>query len=100
MREKLRDLNMDAGYVFLQMLPSHAIHGTWADLIRHNLLPTADGFVPNLDWTHTDGEYLGTTALLVLESVKEYLARYFDLSIAAPIYQRLESLQERVLQLE
>lgn len=100
MRDKAKALNMDSGYVVLQMLPSHAIHGDWADLIRHHLLPNADGFAPNVDWTHTDGEYLCPTALLVMEAVQDYLDRYFDVGSAAPIYQRLESLRERLLRLE
>ena len=100
MRDKLRALNMDSAYVVLQMLPSHAIHGTWADLIRHHLLRNADGFEATLEWTRTDGKHLGPTALLVIEAVQDYLARYFDVVSVAPISERLESLKERIVRLE
>ncbi len=84
----------------LQGIPSHAIHGTWMDLLNNHIIRGNGGFEPNFEHTQTDGELLTPVAVLVAEAAKEYLDRYFGHKMVAPLYDRLESVQERLLRVE
>ena len=90
----------EKAYTILQGIPSHAIHGTWMDLLNNHLLRVEGGFDPNFDHTQTDGELLMPVAFLVAEAAREYLAKYFGRQIAEPFFQRLDSLQERLMKVE
>ena len=90
----------EKAYTILQGIPSHAIHGTWMDLLNNHLLRVEGGFEPNFDHTQTDGELLMPMAFLVAEAAREYLAKYFGHQIAEPLFQRLDSLQERLMKVE
>src|SRR3989304_1834501 len=46
-RERLRALGEEGAYVLLMRIPSHAVHGTWVDLLLHHVEEKGDGFVPN-----------------------------------------------------
>lgn len=84
-------------YTVLQGIPSHAVHGTWMDLLSNHLLREEEGFEPNFDHLQTDGELLMPVSLLVMAAAKEYLDRYFGHHIAEPLYERLESIQVRLM---
>ena len=99
-RDKAEALGIGPGYVALQMIPSHAVHGTWVDLVKNHLLPKEAGFEPNFAWKKTDGELLSPVAILVLEAVRDYLNRYFDHPSADPLHRRLTSLEERLTRVE
>ena len=90
----------ESAYTILQGIPSHAIHGTWMDLLNNHLLRKEDGFEPNFDHTQTDGELLMPVAFLAAEAAKEYLDSYFGRSLAEPLYERLDSLQARLMKVE
>ena len=90
----------ESAYTILQGIPSHAIHGTWMDLLNNHLLRKEDGFEPHFDHTQTDGELLMPVAFLAAEAAKEYLDSYFGRSLAEPLYERLESLQARLIKIE
>ena len=49
-RDKLSALGFDEGaYTVLQRISSHAIHGTWIDLLSNHLVIHDDGYEPNFD---------------------------------------------------
>ena len=98
--EKLKSLGIEHGYVALYMIPSHAVHGTWVDLVKNHLLPECDGFEPNYDRLNTDGELLSPVGIFVVEASRNYLDKYFDLHDAEPLHQRLDSVQERLMRVE
>ena len=95
---RVRALGFDeSAYSIMQGIPSHAIHGTWMDLLNNHLLRKEDGFEPNFDHTQTDGELLMPVALFAAEAAKQYLGSYFGHNLAEPLYARLESLQARLM---
>ena len=99
-RDKLKALSLEDAYVSLQMMPSHAVHGDWVDLVKHHLLPSCGGFEPNWKWNHTDGVLLGPVALFVIDAAREYLSTYFGTLDAGVVHERLDSLEERLMKVE
>ena len=99
-RQKLKVLGLDDGYVFFQMMPSHAIHGDWVDLVKNHLVPSGDGFVPNFDWNRTDGVLLNPVAIFVVDTAREYLSSFFNNEDTKPVHERLDDLQERLMRVE
>ncbi len=83
-----------------QRIPSHAVHGTWMDLLNNHLLRKEDGFEPNFDHVQTDGELLSPVGIFVVEAARDYLNKYFDLTDAKPLLERLASVQERLMRVE
>ena len=82
------------------MIPSHAVHGDWVDLLKNHLVPDGDVFEPNFERKHTDGWLLSPVGLFVIEAVREYLNKYFDHPDTTPFHKRLASLQERLLRVQ
>ena len=98
LQDRVNALGFDEkAYAILQGIPSHAIHGTWMDLLNNHLLRVEGGFEPNLDHTQTDGELLMPVAFLVAEAAREYLDKYFGRQIAESLYERLDSVQTRLM---
>ena len=97
-QDRVKALRLDErAYTILQRIPSHAIHGTWMDLLNNHLLPMENRFEPNFDHLQTDGELLMPVAFLVAEAAKEYLDKYIGRQAAKPLYERLESVQTRLM---
>ena len=100
-RDKVRALGFDEGaYTMLQRIPSHAIHGTWMDLLNNHLFRNEDGFEPNFDHLQTDGELLMPVGCFAMDAAREYLDKYFGRHIAGPLYERLESVQAGLMKIE
>ncbi len=95
LKERVKALDMEDAYVGFARLPSHAIHGTWVDLLQYHLLPKGDGFEANYDWAESDGELFLGISLLALQSAREYLKVFLADDDVAVLDQRIESLQER-----
>ena len=94
LQDRMKALGFEGkAYTVLQGIPSHAVHGTWMDLLNNHLLRREDGFELRFDHLQTDGELLMPVALLVAEAAKEYLDKYFGRQYAEPLYNRLESIQ-------
>ena len=97
LQDRVKALGFEGkAYTVLQGIPSHAVHGTWMDLLNNHLLRREDGFEPNLDHLQTDGELLMPVAFLVADATREYLNKYFGRQYAELLYDRLESIQERL----
>ena len=90
----------ESAYTIMQGIPSHAIHGTWMDLLNNHLVGNRDGFEPRFDHTQTDGELLVPVAFLAVEATKEYADRYFGRQLAGTLYERLENVQARLAKVE
>ena len=71
---------------------SHAVHGTWMDLLTNHLEPKDGGFVCDLDHKKTNGTLFNPTCLLVIPAAMEYLAAYFDDAETEPVRQSLADL--------
>ena len=67
----------------------------------HHLERKGERFVPDLKSTRPDARQLLPTAKLVLEAAQEYLLRFIgDMPEARPLYARIESLSQRVVQVD
>ena len=98
---RVRALGFDeSAYTIMQGIPSHAVHGTWMDLLNNHLLRNEGGFEPNFDHTKTDGKLLMPVAYLAAEAAKEYTDRYFGRKLAGALYERLEDIQARLMKVE
>ena len=95
LRERLRALDREKGYVAFARMPSHAIHGDWVDLIQYHLEPKGEGFEPRFDWWPSDGELLMGISLFALDAANHYLVTYFDETDVAPLTKRIVDLQAR-----
>lgn len=69
----LRTLGHDElSYVVVQRLGSHAVHGTWPDLLSHYLTVEDGEFVLTDNTIRTEGTELVASATLVLEAVSTF----------------------------
>ena len=95
--DKLEALNMKEAYVALQRIPSHTVHGSWADLLMHHIEPVEGGFRPNTEWRRVDERMYTSTSLLALDAAYEYLSHIFqETPEVMPLYKRIDDLQERI----
>ncbi len=101
-RDKLTAIGEDpsAAYTVLQRMSSHYIHGDWVDLVKNHLVSADSGFEPNWDHLSTDGRLLGPIGIYVVDAAREYLVKYFDPPSAEPLLQRLDSVQQRLIEVE
>ena len=99
-RDKLAALDMEDAYPAFQMVPSHAVHGDWVDLLKHHLVPVKDRFEPKLEWSTSDGEMLGSVAIFALEAALEYLVNFLTGPVAEVLEDRLEDIRLRIAKTE
>lgn len=55
------------------VLPSHAVHGNWEDILRNHIKETPSGYKPDSSWTNPRPQPLIMLILLVLEVNIDYL---------------------------
>ena len=98
LRERFKALGDEQLYLSIQRMGSHAVHGTWSDLILHHLEETADGrLAADPEWGGVDPRILCPPARLVLEAVHRYITHYLgEIPEASVILQRIEDLSERL----
>ena len=102
-RERLKAINKETNYVMVQRIPSHAVHGTWVDLYQNHLeyIVKTDVYAPQPNFTWVDARLLGSTAVLVLDSVRPYLDRFFSQALDfAMLEDRLTDLRKRIVSAE
>jgi hypothetical protein len=102
-RERLKAINKETTYAMVQRIPSHAVHGTWVDLYTNHLeyIVKTDVYAPQPNFTWVDARFLGPTAILVLDSVRPYLERFFSHALDfATLEDRLGDLQKRIINAE
>ena len=100
LRNRLQALGLEDAYASLQRIPSHAVHGTWVDLVLHHLESRSQGFAPDFKWTRTDARILGSSPFAVLKALREYLVFFMGhLPELNPLYARIDDLEARLLKL-
>ena len=101
LKSRLSVLGFDEdAYTALQRIPSHAIHGTWIDLLSNHLAKHDDGYEPNFGHLQTDGELLMPVGCFAIDAAMEYLDKFFGRNAAGPLYERLESVQASLVKVE
>ncbi len=91
-RERLKALDKEYMYLFLQRIPSHAVHGSWIDILLHHVDGDVETgkFSPHPEWARADARLLLPIATLLLETVGAYVTRYF------PEPDRLQLIKDRI----
>lgn len=97
MRKRIEALGLDGTYAMVQRIPSHAIHGTWADLAMHHLRKQDSGFSPKFEESPVDSRLLAPICIFVLAAA----ARYYEAYLAAhpqtkPLIERIHDLTDRL----
>lgn len=101
LRERLKALGEESLYLSIQRIPSHAVHGTWVDLILHHLQEKEGGFAPDPGWSPVDSRLLSPPCVTILDTARMYLKTFFgDLPEVRPLYQRIDDLQKRIINLD
>lgn len=75
-RERLADVWHDNAYVGLFRVASHAVHGTWGDLILNYLSPRGDGYVLNDDFKSADARTTLPMCMIAVEACHDYLTAF------------------------
>ena len=102
LRSRLIAIGMGDGYPMLQRIPSHAVHGTWVDLVQHHLSEVnGDGFKPDPTWSHVDSRLMLPLCLLVLTAARTYAEVFFPrLPELEPLVARVDALMGRIMAVE
>ena len=101
-RERLKALGKESLYATVYRMPSHAVHGTWPDLLTGHLTydQKSNVFRPETKWTRIGSRLLSPIALLVLDAINPYLDRFFPSPIAENnlLRQRIVDLRDRLIE--
>lgn len=94
----LEALDMVHVYPMLQGVPSHAVHGTWVDLVLHHLEETKSGFKPRPETRRADARQLLPVGLFVLYAMRTYISSRFPRSHPGivTLLSRTEDLIQRI----
>lgn len=97
MRDRLKALGMEKLYASVQRIPSHAIHGTWVDLVLHHLEPKPKGFAASFDESPVDTRILAPICVFVLAATNDYYEKFLAVSPQArPLKARIDDLVDRL----
>jgi hypothetical protein len=97
LRDRMKAIGEDYNYLYVQRIPSHAVHGSWVDILLHHLDEQDGGFIPDSEWKGVDARLLNPIALLVLKAGGQYLEQFFgETTETAIIRTRIVDLAERI----
>lgn len=97
MRDRLKALDMEKSYVVVQRIPSHAVHGTWVDLVLHHLEPKQAGFETSFNESSVDTRTLASICVFILAATKDYYENFLAVSPQArPLKVRIDDLVDRL----
>lgn len=71
-------INLEYAYPSLQGISSHAVHGTWVDLMLHHLEEASSGFKPKPESVTADSRLLSPVNTFVLMGIRAYILKYFS----------------------
>jgi hypothetical protein len=96
-RKRLDSLNWQKAYAFIYRNNSHAIHGTWVDLLMNNLeFIEPDQFDVDPECGIVDSRLMSPIARLTLDAGREYLeALSSKVGGCQPILDRIDDLHAR-----
>ena len=101
LRYRYEALGQSDQYVTQERMGSHAVHGTWVDLVQNYLYAVDDGFVINFDLSDSDGRLLAPIAVLALDAARDYLNEFFrETADHEMLVGRIEDLIDRILKVE
>ena len=81
-----------------QRLASHAVHGTWVDLVQHHLTEVDKGFQPDPTWSRVDSRLMLPICILVLTATHTYVKAFFPpLPELEPLLERITDLERRIM---
>lgn len=88
---------MESLYPSLQGIPSHAVHGTWVDLVLHHLEVVDLGFRPKPDSMAMDVRLLCPIGIAVLTAIRSYVVENFSKGHEGvlALHDRIDDLIER-----
>jgi len=86
--KKAEEIGDERGYQSLISLPSHSVHGSWQDLLNHNLQVGDGGFQLNTAFHAPRPQSIGISALLSLDACSAFL----DLLPKGPEVQTLRDM--------
>lgn len=96
-RNRLIALGEGETYVAQQRGPSHAVHGTWVDLVLRHLKAVENGFQPDPTWSRVDSLSMLPVSMLVLDAAHAYMRNFFPaLPELEPLFERMADLEERI----
>lgn len=99
--QRLEALGERSAYHAMFRLPSHAVHGTWVDLLMNHLRYEEGQYALEMESQRVDQRLLLPTALLVLEAAETYLAKFFgEASELRPLHARIADLRLRIRRFE
>jgi hypothetical protein len=97
LRNRLNALGEGDMYVGQQRLSSHAVHGTWVDLVMRHLTKVEGGFQPDPTWSPVDSRLMLPVCVLVLHAAHSYIDGFFpDEAELEPLYERIRDLDNRI----
>ena len=95
-RNRLIALGEEDLYV-TQRIGSHAVHGTWVDLLLHHLKETDGGFKVIAEHSPVDSRLMLPHCEKLLQAAKQYVEFFFpNMPELKPLLRRIEDLTERV----
>ena len=96
LRQRYEALGEPDRYVTEERMGSHAVHGTWVDLVQNHLRPVNGGFVIDYDPTESDGQLQWPVAIVALEAAQAYLMEFFKgVPDTQVLFNRINDLTER-----
>lgn len=90
-------------YVSAQRFLSHAVHGTWVDILVHHVTEEWEssnlvGFSPRLDFAPVDERSFGPNALYALKGADAYLKTFFkEMLEVKQLIDRIADLSQRII---
>jgi len=102
-RERLKALGKESLYATVYRAPSHAVHGTWPDLLTQHLTydETKKVFQPETEWTRVGSRLLAPIALLVMDGVDAYVNRFLPAAAEGNLLPaRTADLRYRLVELD
>jgi hypothetical protein len=98
LRSRLIALGIEDTYAGTQRIPSHAIHGTWVDLLIHHLEQTEGGWRLQPDFSRIDTRFLFPQSMMVLQAAADYLKSFFaeHLEDLDEVFGRFDDLARRL----
>lgn len=100
LRDRTKAIGAEDLYTTLRTA-SHAVHGTWVDLMMNHLVAKEEGYVPEPSWTQVDARLMLPVAMVALRGAGDYLGYFFSSAEEAGfLLNRLLDLQNRIARVD
>jgi hypothetical protein len=97
LRERLKAIGKEELYS-TQRIGSHAVHGTWVDLVLHHLEEKTGGYIPDSSWSAVDARLMLPQCNFASEAGQEYVSHFFGKNQQTTLLlDHIADLQSRIL---